>query len=1676
MFDLSGSKRISAVVAILFVCAFALAEIQLGTVPTAQSPRRIAPPSGEGESTRQGYLLNLETQGGRVDLLSAAEIDNYIENKHLLADDDWYLVLLNERGDYLGTKTIGNPSRFSPIFSAEQRLPFATKIPRLAGLAEVVIYDQNREEQLRISVDDPFRAQAAANRQAFLAHDRANRQLLQDMATRRQARQYTAAARASRNTPLEGLPEDLQNHIRGEIALEFERTEQFGKEVMTLSKDLAIEPVEATRLVRDRRTASVQSLLTDAIAPVGGFSLSGQVTDLDSGMPVAGAVLNCSQYDTAGQYKGYIGQVTTDSAGRYALVVDVGTVRISPNYAAVVGKRYVNRTESVKVTGDTVWDFKAVPGILLSGTVTNEQGQGVSGVTLQTYAKDFQLYVYLTTTTGGRYSAVVPVNRQLRITFTAPSPYLPPPAEPAVIFSSDTIRDYRITAGLVVTGTVLGELDAPVPSASILLRQLAPTTTGAPNWYTSANSSGKFTITVPKNLEPDSFVLAAYASTYALWSAGLEITADVTYNIQLTKTRTLSGSVYDNAGKGVNGVRVRAYKSGTFVSSALTSGGGIYSFDLPDGIYDIEAQPAAGIGFAPVTARDVRVSEPGTLDLVLPPADGIINIKLYFPAFDVYSRFSSRSLVRFELYQSGMTVYAGSGVTGPWGSDPVQGKYYRTYTQYLKQGQYTLVAFIAGCRPITIDSVVVSSQSGISIDVPAPFMWTGVLRGADGVPLTGMSIQNYTDLAREYEWATTNSSGQFSILLTPNGFAKFYTNTSSNNILHTERFGDVTAGRNEDVRLDAFPPFSDSGSPLTQLYGVSDRSSRWNIVMIGDGYTDITETYTDRNANGKWDGVLYYDINKNGVWDTGEPYQRYGNAAAPVAGTDPSPTNEPFVDLNGDGVPNLQDQTLFDQNTLDTARSLFGQDEWQMHRDAFNIFRIRLVSRQAGHKIYDESNNVVIDRDTALGTYLNTPSRSYLFSANYTLVSQYINEYVPECDTRIILVNQPIRMGRVNSYMFQYGGDVPSLCNDYTVAHEMGHNVGLLADEYTEYQQTYVGSESAARNVTSITDAMLIPWRHLIPAWKETPSVPGSSGVGLYEGAGYYTGGKYRPTEFCMMVSGNRYCPVCTIEIENRLRDITAVIPEAKPLGPSVVVMNLYPEFKWEPLTGVSHYLLEVEKGDGSSLVASFDVYDTSFVLPVALADGGKYRWRIRPASPSRWGDASPWTYFETRYQAPVFSGLFPQIASGGSYQTSLIGINVDQTPADLLLSLFKGNGTPFDSRYADLVHFLINPMGTANLQLASTGDVVAGYARIYGSARIDGTALFKSVKDNLVLSEAGVGLSKPTRNFAVYVDDVNNSSSGYAVVNTGAALCNLRLTLRDASGTVLDHRDIPLEPGEHLSEYAYQRFAFPPGGGFEGSIGFTSDQDVAAVALRYDNVNLDPQWHVFSTVPVLVDEAATMLYFPHVAAGGGYRTNFILINPLASPVTATLHFYQDDGSPLQLPIEGSLRTTLDKSLGANGVVRFYTEGTTQEVSAGWVKVTSTAPIYGALVFQTIGGARILAEAGVAHSPLTQHFITYVETLGYAQSGVAISNPNDSDTTLSMSLRWPTGEIAATTEVSIPARGHLSRYFTQWFPKGFGEFGGTMEVTASAPVSAVALRCDNPLQDVFATLPVVILR
>lgn len=103
------------------------------------------------------------------------------------------------------------------------------------------------------------------------------------------------------------------------------------------------------------------------------------------------------------------------------------------------------------------------------------------------------------------------------------------------------------------------------------------------------------------------------------------------------------------------------------------------------------------------------------------------------------------------------------------------------------------------------------------------------------------------------------------------------------------------------------------------------------------------------------------------------------------------------------------------------------------------------------------------------------------------------------------------------------------------MAHEIGHSLFKLADEYTDSPPACDASrwKKGTPNVGSDLDAL--PWRDLIPAGASLPTSPGdtSTPIGAFEGAGYCTTGAYRASEKCMMHTIDQaFCPVCKRELD----------------------------------------------------------------------------------------------------------------------------------------------------------------------------------------------------------------------------------------------------------------------------------------------------------------------------------------------------------------------------------------------------------------------------------------------------------------------------------------------------------------------------------------------------------------
>ncbi len=254
----------------------------------------------------------------------------------------------------------------------------------------------------------------------------------------------------------------------------------------------------------------------------------------------------------------------------------------------------------------------------------------------------------------------------------------------------------------------------------------------------------------------------------------------------------------------------------------------------------------------------------------------------------------------------------------------------------------------------------------------------------------------------------------------------------------------------------------------------------------------------------------------------------------------------------GDGFA-AGDQESYNQavdNLL--TNGLFTHDFYAANRSAFNLLRVNLVSVDSGvgTKTYDANGKVTtqVDRNTALGAYYNGDwAHCWVEFGPQTAarLARALSIWVPDHREVIVLLNNP-------GFGGCGGGGVATLplgVTWSTFAHELGHALGGLGDEYHADNQAYKGDEPPEPNLTKNTNRHTLRWAGDINASTPiptggddyTPPKPAgwndSQDVGLFEGGGgSYTSGIYRPVVNCRMNSNDPpFCPVCAAAMSTQI-------------------------------------------------------------------------------------------------------------------------------------------------------------------------------------------------------------------------------------------------------------------------------------------------------------------------------------------------------------------------------------------------------------------------------------------------------------------------------------------------------------------------------------------------------------
>ncbi|MDR3719772.1 MAG: Ig domain-containing protein [Bryobacteraceae bacterium] len=182
------------------------------------------------------------------------------------------------------------------------------------------------------------------------------------------------------------------------------------------------------------------------------------------------------------------------------------------------------------------------------------------------------------------------------------------------------------------------------------------------------------------------------------------------------------------------------------------------------------------------------------------------------------------------------------------------------------------------------------------------------------------------------------------------------------------------------------------------------------------------------------------------------------------------------------------------------------------------------------------------------------------------------------------------------------------------------------------------------------------------------------------------------------------------------------------------------------------------------------------------------------------------------------------------------------------------------------------------------------------------------------------------------------------------------------------------------------------------------------------------------------------------IAAGGGWTTSLYLINNTSSPVTLTVNFYNDDGTPMIVPEQTTLANgatttspgmvSLPAQLDPNSTILIQTTTPAGNGLTGWADVLASGPLEGYGVFDYVSASGGHSEGTV---PLETSFepvfeMPYDNTNGVG-TAVALTNLSSTAMTTVTAAIWDARGIQLAVEtVDVPANGHHAFALTDLAP------------------------------------------
>ena len=222
----------------------------------------------------------------------------------------------------------------------------------------------------------------------------------------------------------------------------------------------------------------------------------------------------------------------------------------------------------------------------------------------------------------------------------------------------------------------------------------------------------------------------------------------------------------------------------------------------------------------------------------------------------------------------------------------------------------------------------------------------------------------------------------------------------------------------------------------------------------------------------------------------------------------------------------------------------------------------------------------------------------------------------------------------------------------------------------------------------------------------------------------------------------------------------------------------------------------------------------------------------------------------------------------------------------------------------------------------------------------------------------------------------------------------------------------------------------------------------------------------------VFAGEPARAHDFAHIGDGAGIRTVLLISNPNDEEATATFKLIADNGSPLELEVNGTTNTQFEVVIPAQGSARLVTAGSGNDVVTGWAQLRSKHPLGALILFEIRSGGKLVTQAVVGSSLPLQFFQTFVEQTDDSNTGLAIANLSLLDSiTVVLRLLNSAGAEIAKRELTVEANQHLAQFIRELFA-GVENVSGVLVVESTGPMAVTTLQQTGL---VIGTLPPIAL-